>query len=121
MQDYSYFRDAAGLDPTAIIKCEFDEPEEKDKKNKSYRYGCAAVCLFYLDDKGQLYPLAIVIDWRGSAEKSVTIYNRELIKRKDVRSGNKKQVQNQKITDEAHDWAWRYGTPPDQSRLLAMR
>ncbi|GFG03218.1 hypothetical protein IFM61392_02692 [Aspergillus lentulus] len=103
MQDYSYFREAAGLGPTADIKCEFDEAGRK-----SYRYGCASVCLFYLNDKGQLYPLAIVIDWRGSAENSVTIYNRELIKRKDLRSGSEKQDQKQKVTDEAHDWPWRY-------------
>ncbi|GFG20465.1 seed linoleate 13S-lipoxygenase-1 [Aspergillus udagawae] len=108
MQDYSYFREAAGLDPTAVIKCEFDEPGEKGKSRKSYRYGCASVCLFYLNDKGQLYPLAIVLDWRGSAETSVTIYNRELIKRKDLRSGSEKLDQKQKITDEAHDWPWRY-------------
>ncbi|KAJ5824678.1 hypothetical protein N7447_007018 [Penicillium robsamsonii] len=108
MQDYSYFREAAGLDPTAVIRCEFDDPNEKDKSKKSYRYGCASVCLFYLNDEGQLYPLAIVIDWRGSAERSVTIYNRELIKRKNIRSGSEKHDQKQKVTDEAHDWAWRY-------------
>ncbi|KAH1515652.1 hypothetical protein V6Z96_008944 [Aspergillus fumigatus] len=103
MQDYSYFRKAAGLDPTAVIKCEFDEAGKK-----RHRYGCASVCLFYLNDQGQLYPLAIVIDWRGKAETSVTIYNRELIKRKDLRAGGEKQDQKHKVTDEAHDWAWRY-------------
>ncbi|KAL4899963.1 hypothetical protein BDW74DRAFT_171206 [Aspergillus multicolor] len=107
MQDYSYFREAAGLDPTAIIKSEFVDPAKKDI-SKSYRYGCASVCLFYLGDNGQLYPLAIVIDWRGSAEKSVTIYNRELIKRKDIRSGTERQDQKEKILDEADDWPWRY-------------
>lgn len=103
MQDYSYFREAAGLDPTADIKCEFDEKDKKGKTTKSYRYGCASVCLFYLNEKGQLYPLAIVIDWRGSAERSVTIYNRELIKRKNFQSESDKHDPKQKITDEAHD------------------
>lgn len=118
MQDYSYFREAAGLDPTAVIKCEFDEKDDKGKTTKSYRYGCASVCLFYLNEKGQLYPLAIIIDWRGSAERSVTIYNRELIKRKDLQSGSDKHDPKQKITDEAHDWAWRYGKSSPESRPL---
>jgi hypothetical protein len=108
MQDYSYFREAVGLDPTAVIKSAFDEPDEKVKGSKSYRYGCASVCLFYLNDKGQLYPLAIVVDWRGTADRSVTIYNRELMKRKDLRSGSEKNWQKGKIIDEAHDWPWRY-------------
>ncbi|KAJ6100374.1 hypothetical protein N7499_000004 [Penicillium canescens] len=108
MQNYSYFREAAGLDPTAVIKCEFDEKDDKGKTTKSYRYGCASVCLFYLNEKVQLYPLAIVIDWRGSAEISVTIYNQEMMKRKDLRAGSDKHDPKQKITDEAHDWAWRY-------------
>ncbi|KAJ6133145.1 hypothetical protein N7471_008360 [Penicillium samsonianum] len=105
MQDYSYFREAAGLEPSAVISSRFDESEEKDVV---HRYGCASVCLFYLNDKGQLYPLAIVIDWRGSAERSVTIYNRELMKRKDLRSGNEKHDQKEKPIDEAYDWPWRY-------------
>lgn len=109
MQDYSYFREAAGLEPSAVISSRFDESEEKDVV---HRYGCASVCLFYLNDKGQLYPLAIVIDWRGSAERSVTIYNRELMKRKDLRSGNEKHDQKEKPIDEAYDWPWRYGKLP---------
>lgn len=108
MQDYSYFREAAELDPTAVVKCEFDDKDKNGKPIKSYRYACASVCLFYLNEKGQLYPLAIVIDWRGSAERSVTIYNRELIKRKDIQSGNDKSTK-EKIKKEAEDWPWRYG------------
>ncbi|KAJ5770890.1 uncharacterized protein N7511_002941 [Penicillium nucicola] len=108
MQDYSYFRKAAGLDTSAFIKCAFDEPDEKDKGRQGNRYGCASVCLFYLNDQGQLYPLAIVLDWRGSAENSVTIYNRELLKRTDLHSGSDKHDPKVKSIDEAHDWPWRY-------------
>jgi hypothetical protein len=115
MQDYSYFREAAGLDPSAVINSAFDESGEKDKGSKSLRYGCASVCLFYLNDKGQLYPLAIVIDWRGSAERSVTIYNRELLKLRDLQSGREKHDQKEKVVDEAHDWPWRYGKLPQHN------
>jgi hypothetical protein len=116
IQDYSYFRKAARMPESAIIKCEFEETymEGKNPKTrKSYRYGCASVCLFYLNGDGVLQPLAIVLDWRGSAELSVTIFNRELIKRDtkleslDVETDKGgKEEQN---VDEAHDWAWRYG------------
>lgn len=116
VQDYSYFREAAGMDKSAVIKCEFDETyvEEKNvKSRKIYHYGCASVCLFYLNESGSLQPLAIIVDWRGSAAESVTIYNRELVKRDpffqslDARGG--KDDQASETVDEAHDWAWRYG------------
>ncbi|KAJ6191381.1 hypothetical protein N7519_001402 [Penicillium mononematosum] len=35
MQDYSYFREAVGLDPSAVIKSAFDEPDEKAKGTKT--------------------------------------------------------------------------------------
>ena len=116
VQDYSYFREAAEMDKSAIIKCEFEETYEEGgqiKTRKSHRYGCASVCLFYLNDSGVLQPLSIVIDWRGSADKSVTIYNRELIKRDSyfqsiiAEAGEKDE--DSKTIDQAHDWAWRYG------------
>lgn len=111
VQDYSYFRKAAGLDSNAEIKCAAPKGWRWWRKQE-YRYGCAAVCLFYLNGKGQLYPLAIVTDWRGSLERSVTIYNRELFKRTDIRTGKEKpQSENEQRTDEAHDWPWRYGNP----------
>jgi hypothetical protein len=113
MQDYSYFRKAAGMDESAVIKCEYEETYKEDGKTKTrkgYRYGCASVCLFFLNDAGTLQPLAIVIDWRGSADKSVTIYNRELIKRDpNLRSLDAEADKDGKTVDEAHDWGWRYG------------
>jgi hypothetical protein len=101
MQDYSYFRRDAGVPEDAEISCEYDEHYEENSKaktRKSKRYGVASVCLFHLTDDGQLEPLAIVIDWRGSAQKSVTIYNKELNK-----------------TDQRQDWAWRYAKTCVQS------
>ncbi|KAJ5084204.1 hypothetical protein NUU61_008783 [Penicillium alfredii] len=102
VQDYSYFRDSAGFtDPEAEIKRVVDD--------KTTHYGCAAVSLFFLDDNGQLHPLAIVTDWRGSMEASVTIHNRELFKRWDLLAGVEKPPNAQeKRVDEAHDWPWRY-------------
>jgi hypothetical protein len=103
VQDYSYFREAAGFED---LEAEIKSAD----KDKSTRYGCAAVCLFFLDDEGQLYPLAIVTDWRGSLEVSVTIYNRELFKRLDLLTGVRKPPNpNETRIDEAHDWPWRYG------------
>ena len=102
MQDYSYFRKAAGIEPSEVIRCEY-EYVEKGKKVKSTRYGVAAVCLFHLDeDTGKLAPLAIVCDWRGSKENSVTIYNQE---------------PPRSTSDQAVDWPWRYGKYPT---LLAI-
>lgn len=115
VQDYSYFREAAGIDKSAIIKCEFEEiykEQGKTKTRKSYRYGCASVCFFYLNESGTLQPLAVVIDWRGSADNSVTIYNRELVKRDPyfqsiiAEAGEKGESE---MVGEGHDWAWRYG------------
>lgn len=82
VQDYSYFRKAAG---TNDLRC----PTVKD--GKEYRYGVASVCLFNLTDEGRLEPLAIIIDWRG-AKDSVFIYNREL-----------------SVAEQKNDWPWRYG------------
>ena len=116
VQDYSYFREAAEMDESAIIKCEFKETYKEGgriKTRESHRYGCASVCLFYLNDSGMLQPLSIVIDWRGSADKSVTIYNRELIKRdsyfQSVIAEAGEKGEESKTIDQAHDWAWRCG------------
>ncbi|PPJ61238.1 hypothetical protein CBER1_06720 [Cercospora berteroae] len=94
MQDYSYFRKACGLKDSDEMKCEFQETYKSGlgtKTKTSHRYGVAAVCLFHLPENGVLQPLAIVCDWRGSADKSVTIYNKELAQSK-----------------QKEDWPWRY-------------
>lgn len=106
VQDYSYFRDAAGIkNKEAEIKCH--------KRFQSARWGCAAVCLFFLDSEGLLHPLAIVTDWRDSMEASVTIFNRELFKRMNLVTGKSKDpISTEERIDEAVDWPWRYGILP---------
>lgn len=94
MQDYSYFRKAAGMPESDEITCEFEESDPSGGSNKSrtsYRWGVASVCLFHLPQNGMLQPLAIVLDWRGTAANSVTIYNKEL-----------------SLSAQKEDWPWRY-------------
>lgn len=105
MQDYSYFREAAGIkivDNTKLpsITCPFKETDPATGKEKrSYRWGVASVCLFYLQEDGMLQPLAIVIDCATKTVdgepkvvgKPVTIYNKEL-----------------NLSEQKHDWPWRY-------------
>ncbi|KAG9218348.1 hypothetical protein CCMSSC00406_0007281 [Pleurotus cornucopiae] len=61
----------------------------------AWRYGCAAVALFYLPPTGKLHPLAIIIDYKGSMAASVTLFN----KRVDPADNS---------VDQANDWPWRY-------------
>jgi len=91
VQDCSYFREAFGFD-------ENDQSDMSDRSgllNRSSRWACAAVTLFQLDAHGKLHPLAIVIDYKGSMEKSVTIFNKRL---------NASQTD----IDQEKDWPWRY-------------
>lgn len=101
MQDYSYFRQAAGMDEKKDIKSEFEETYNTGSGKQSkvgFRYGVASVCLFHLPADGQLRPLAIVLDWRGSAANSVTIYNKEL-----------------SLSEQRDDWPWRFAKTCVQS------
>ncbi|KAJ4480280.1 lipoxygenase [Lentinula aciculospora] len=81
VQDYSDYRPSVGLSLEDEIVCQG-------------RYGCSAVALFYLEPEGQLHPLAIVPDYKGSMGESVAILNRRIAS--DVK-GN-----------EYEDWPWRY-------------
>lgn len=108
MQDYSYFRKAAGKGPTDDIAIKWEDGVLAWKRS-GYRYNCASVCLYYLNEKGDLYPLAIVTDWRGSARDSVTIFNRTLFKSRNLRTGHDRRDAKQQLKEEAEDWAWRYG------------
>ncbi len=91
MQDCSYFRQAFG----------FDEKDQSDIIDRSgyfkgsSRWSCAAVTLFQLDAQGKLHPLAIVIDYKGSMEKSVTIFNKRL-------NASQTDIEQEK------DWPWWY-------------
>jgi hypothetical protein len=99
VQDCSYFREAFGF-------------AEKDQQKNiadpgglfsgSTRWGCAAVTLFQLDAQGKLHPLAIVIDYKGSMERSVTILNKRL---------NALQTD----VDQENDWPWRYAKTCSQA------
>lgn len=82
IQDCSYFRDAAriGADNSMV---------------DGERHLCAAVSLFQLHSDGRLHPLAIIIDYRGSIENSVTIFNKRL-------------SPSDPIGSENTDWPWRY-------------
>ncbi|KXT03002.1 hypothetical protein AC578_701 [Pseudocercospora eumusae] len=81
MQDYSDFREGAGLALSQDMKYSYTEYYESGlgkMAKENFRYSVAAVCLFHLQPDGQLQPLAIVCDWRGSAAKSVSSVQREL-------------------------------------------
>ncbi|KAF8907867.1 lipoxygenase [Gymnopilus junonius] len=81
IQDYSDFRDLMGVDPREEFMTEG-------------RYGCSSVALFHLEAEGKLHPLAITLDYVGTMEESVTIFNRRT---------TSKSPRNQ-----ADDWPWRY-------------
>ncbi len=88
VQDGSYFRRAAGEpDPTAVLH------HKQPGSDECWTVG--GVTLFQLHEDGKLHPVAICIDYRGSLEKSVTIFNKRMTPR-DSTSGEKE------------DWPWRY-------------
>jgi len=107
VQDYSYFRQAIRAEPDASLQSTEDSGWlrrieglfSKDVRNDdAIRYLCAPVCLFILDPaSGQLHPLGIVIDYKGSMESSVMVFNRHI----SPSSGEPR-------SDEETDWPWRY-------------
>jgi hypothetical protein len=84
VQDCSYFRKACGVSPDAVLKSDDGDS-----------FACASVTLFQLNDDGCLHPLGIAIDYKGSMENSVVIFNKRL------RSTDS-------TASEAGDWPWRY-------------
>jgi len=88
IQDCSYFRAAVNADPDSTL-CSED----------GTRYGCASVTLFHLSPEGKLHPLAVVLDWRGSMEASVCIFNKRLMPEHTGPTG---------YPSEERDWPWRY-------------
>jgi hypothetical protein len=91
VQDNSYFRGAMRLNPKDALKSD-------DGK----RHGCASVSLYRLEPTGVLHPHAIVIDYRGDMQSSVTIFNRR-----------NNSTRNKKY--EETDWPWRYAKMCAQS------
>ena len=102
IQDYSDFRTAAGVAADAVLSS-IDPtkpgpiPGRNDRvdSSKKARYAVAPVCLFRLGPEGKMHPLGIIIDYRGSMEKSVVIFNRRL-------------HFSDSSDSEATDWPWRY-------------
>ncbi|KAK2466546.1 hypothetical protein APHAL10511_001408 [Amanita phalloides] len=81
IQDYSDFRSAMSVSANSEFTLEG-------------RYGCSSVVLFHLEPEGRLHPIAITIDYKGSMENSVTIFNR--------------RITSATPGDEYEDWPWRY-------------
>ena len=84
MQDCSWYRKALGLKPDSAMVSE-----------DGTRWALASVSLFHLSPEGRLHPLAVVIDWKGSMEKSLCVFNRRL-------------TDSDPKTTEEQDWPWRY-------------
>ncbi|KAG8533867.1 uncharacterized protein KY384_001608 [Bacidia gigantensis] len=91
-QDYSYLREAVGIEEDA-------EFLSQDKDTET-RYACASVTLFSLSDDGKLHPLAIIIDWKGDIDRSVVVFNKRL------QPSNPYYAKPSE--DEKNDWPWRY-------------
>lgn len=95
VQDCSYFRIAAGVGMPGNVEMKANVTDGKG------RYACATVTLYNLTQGGKLHPLAIVIDYKISMERSVVIFNQRLDPAVEW--------------DQAHDWPWRYAKTCAQS------
>ncbi|KAL2162471.1 hypothetical protein VTH06DRAFT_7385 [Thermothelomyces fergusii] len=88
IQDGSYLRQAIGeSDPEAVLSY---KPPAVDEN-----WAVGAVSLFRLHEDGKLHPIAICVDYKGSIEKSVTIFNRRM-------------APSDPTDGEKEDWPWRY-------------
>lgn len=92
VQDCSYFRAAVGAGDADVLVS-----KNPDTGNK---YECASVTLFELHSDGKLHPLAIVIDWKGSMNESVVIFNKRLQPHDPLYA--------EPLEAEKNDWPWRY-------------
>ncbi|KAJ4312486.1 hypothetical protein N0V94_007417 [Neodidymelliopsis sp. IMI 364377] len=100
IQDYSYFREATGLsneEDFRNVVPEMTDPVSKQPTGKiAFRFACAPIVMFQLHSDGRLHPLVITLDYKGSLDSSITIFNRRLT------PADKGDV------EEREDWAWRY-------------
>ncbi|KAK3356652.1 lipoxygenase [Lasiosphaeria hispida] len=87
VQDARYLRAAMGAAENETLFNK--EPLSEDN------WSCAAVVLYQLHPSGRLHPIAIVIDYKGTMEKSVTIFN-------------KRKSPSDPTTGEETDYAWRF-------------
>ena len=101
IQDYSYFRKAIKIPDSQTMS---SRPQEGAKgkgaahtdSSDKIRFAVASVCLFHLEPTtGRLHPLAIIIDYKGTIEDSVVIFNQRLRESDDN-------------FNQAEDWPWRY-------------
>ena len=92
VQDCSYFRKAVKAQDSDVLVSK--DPGADD------RYACATVTLFHLHSDGKLHPLAIIIDWKRSMEKSVIIFNKRLQPHSPFYATPSEA--------ERTDWPWRY-------------
>lgn len=90
VQDCSYFRTAFG-----IKEADATMSDKDGFFSSTNRWACASVTLLHLDGQGRLHPLGIVIDYKGTMDKSVVIFNKRL-------------TADEKGHNEETDWAWRY-------------
>ena len=97
IQDYSYFREATGVTNEQVFMNTVPELENGKPTGKfAFRYACASAVIFELHKDGRLHPLAITLDYRGTLDKSITIFNRRL------------GPDDKGNVDEKDDWPWRY-------------
>jgi hypothetical protein len=96
VQDCSYFRAAVGADSKAPMMVKGDSGKN--------RYATATVTLFHLQPNGKLHPLAVVIDYRGSMEDSVVIFNKRL----QAALESPKTKDSLAIDPQETDWPWRF-------------
>ncbi|KAF4958927.1 hypothetical protein FGADI_2006 [Fusarium gaditjirri] len=94
IQDYSYFREATSVKNDEEFKNTIPNPDPNGQP--SYRYAAASVVVFQLHEDGRLHPLAITLDYKGSLDNSVTIFNQRL------------NPDDQCKIAEKDDWPWRY-------------
>ncbi|KAM0540558.1 hypothetical protein ACHAPJ_013584 [Fusarium lateritium] len=78
IQDYSYFRKTTGIKDDQIFQNRILELDDKQKPTE------------------KLHPIVITLDYRGSLDNSITIFNRRLT------PDDKGNI------DKKHNWPWRY-------------
>lgn len=87
IQDGSYLRKAVGASPDATL--------QNKQPGSDQNWAVGTVTLFQLHEDGKLHPIAICIDYKGSLDKSVTIFNNRL-------------SPSDSTAGEKEDWPWRY-------------
>lgn len=97
IQDYSYFREATGVKNDQVFQNKVYELNGRTPTGKfACRYAAASIVIFQLHEDGRLHPLAITLDYRGSLDDSITLFNKRL------------GPDDKGDVDEKDDWPWRY-------------